>query len=82
MSPLEVAIGFQPRTPLDVLVSEQPGRSVSPAAYKFAKSQQDLLDEARDSLEKASRRMKKYADRGRRPLEFEQGEMVLLKLTP
>ena len=82
MSPFEVAIGFQPRTPLDVRVTEQSGRSVSPAAYKFAKSQQDLVDEARDSLEKANRCMKKYANKGRRPLEFEQGEMVLLKLTP
>ena len=72
MNPLEVAIGFQPRTPLDVLVTEQPGRSVSPATYKFAKSRQDLLDEARDSLEKASRRMKKFADIGRRPLEKDQ----------
>ena len=54
---------------------------MSPAAYKFLKSQQDLLDEARDGLEKASRRMKKYADKGRRPLEFEQGDMVMLKLT-
>ena len=41
-----------------------------------------MLDEARDSLEKASRHMKKYVDKGRRPLEFEQGEMVILKLTP
>ena len=81
MSPFEVEIGFQPRTPLDVLVTEQPGCNVSPTAYKFAKSRQDLLDEARDSLEKASRRIKKYVDKGRRPLEFEQGEMVLLKLT-
>ena len=82
MSHFEVAIEFQHRTPLDVLVTEQPGRSVSLAAYKFAKSWQDLLDEAKDSLEKASRCMKKYVDKGRRPLEFEQGEMVLLKLTP
>ena len=82
MIPFEVAIGFQPRTPLDVLVTEQPGRSVSPAAYKFAKSRQDLLDEVRDSLEKTSKRMEKYADKGNRPLEFEQGEKVLLKLTP
>ena len=75
MSLFEVAIGFQPCTPLDVLVTEQPGRSVSPVAYKFAKSRQDLLNEAKDNLEKASRRMKKYADRGKRPLEFGQGEM-------
>ena len=82
MSPFEVAIGFQPCTPLDVLVYEQSGRSVSPAAYKFAKTRQDLLDEAQDSLEKASRCMKKYVDKGRRPLEFEEGEKILLKLTP
>ena len=82
MSPFKAAIRFQPRTPLDVLVSEQPGHNMSPAAYKFAKSLQDLLDEGRDSLEKARRRMKKYKDKGRRPLEFEEGEKVLLKLTP
>ena len=82
MSHFEVALGFQPRTPLDLLVSEQPGCSVSPVAYKFVKSRQNLLDEAWDSLEKASRHMKKYADKGRRPLDFEEGEKVLLKLTP
>ena len=38
MSRFEVAIGFQPCTPLDVLVSEQPGRSVSPTTYKFTKT--------------------------------------------
>ena len=72
---------FQPHTPLDVLVSEQPGRSVSLAAYKFAKTRHDLLDEAWDSFEKVSRCMKKYVDQGRRPLVFEEGEKVLLKLT-
>ena len=76
MSPFEVAIGFQPRTPLHVLVFEQPGRSVSPTAYKFVKTLQDLLDKAWDNLEKASRRMKQYADKGRRPLEFEEREGV------
>ena len=73
MIPFEVAIGFQPRTPLDMLVYEQPGHSLSPVAYKFAKTRQDLLDEAWDSLEMASRRMTKYVDKGRRPLEFEEG---------
>ena len=41
-----------------------------------------MFDEARDSLEKAAKRMKKYADRDRRPLEFQVGGRVLLKLTP
>ena len=35
MSPFKVAIRFQPRMPLDVLVSEQPGLNVSPTAYNF-----------------------------------------------
>ena len=82
MSPFEVAIGFQPHTPLDMLVFEQPRRSVSLVAYKCAKTQQNLLYEARDSLGKPSRRIKKYANKGRRPLEFEEEEKVLLKLTP
>ena len=46
MSHFEVVIGFYPRMPLDVLASEQPRRSVSLAAYKFAKTEQDILDEA------------------------------------
>ena len=41
-----------------------------------------MFDEARDSLEKAARRIKKYADRDRRPLEFQVGDKVFLKLTP
>ena len=38
MSPFEVAIRFEPHTPLGVLVSKQPSCSVSPTTYKFAKS--------------------------------------------
>ena len=53
MSPFEVEIRFQPHTPLDVLVSKKPSRNTSLAAYKFAKTRQDLLDEAGDNLEKA-----------------------------
>ena len=41
-----------------------------------------MFDEVRDSLEKTARRMKKYADRDRKPLEFQVGDKVLLKLTP
>ena len=80
MSPFEESIRSEPCTPLGVLVSEQPGYSVNPTVYKFAKSRQDLLDEAQDNLEKVSKRMKKYTEKGKRPLEFEEGEKVLLKL--
>ncbi|OIT29006.1 hypothetical protein A4A49_55337 [Nicotiana attenuata] len=40
------------------------------------------MKEAIDSLQKASKRMKKYVDWNRRPLEFKVGDKVLLKLTP
>ncbi|RVW70701.1 Transposon Tf2-8 polyprotein [Vitis vinifera] len=80
MSPFELAIGVQPRMPLEV--AKQKTRGSSHAAYKLAQSWQEMFDEAQDSLEKAARRMKKYADRDRRPLEFQVGDKVLLKLTP
>ncbi|OIT36608.1 hypothetical protein A4A49_64169 [Nicotiana attenuata] len=40
------------------------------------------MEEATDSFKKARKRMKKYADRNRSPLEFKVGEKVLLQLTP
>ncbi|OIT31179.1 hypothetical protein A4A49_57316, partial [Nicotiana attenuata] len=39
------------------------------------------MDEAADILKVAQKRMKKYVDRNRRPLEFKVGDKVLLKLT-
>ncbi|RVW42513.1 Transposon Tf2-12 polyprotein [Vitis vinifera] len=71
MSSFELAIGVQPRMPLEVAKQKVGGNS--PAAYKMVQSRQEMLDEARDSLEKAARRMKKYADRDRRSLEFQVG---------
>ncbi|KAK4421918.1 hypothetical protein Salat_2142500 [Sesamum alatum] len=53
-----------------------------PTTYRFARTKQELLDEAKDSLAKAQRRMKKYANMGRRQVELSMGDKVLLKLTP
>lgn len=41
-----------------------------------------MLDDARESLEKAQRRMSKCANRSRRDVEYVVGDKVLLKLTP
>ena len=79
-SPFEVIFGVQPRTPNEVAIQKSGG--ACPAAYRFALGRQEMVDEAHSSLEKAVRRMKKYADQRRRPLEFEVGDQVLLKLTP
>ena len=40
------------------------------------------MEIARAYLEKASKRMKKWADKGRRDLEFKVGDLVLVKLMP
>ena len=40
-----------------------------------------MPEEAQDNLDKANRCMKKYADQGRRPLEFAMGDKVWLKIT-
>ena len=46
-------------------VAKQKTGGSSSAAYKLAQSRQEMFDEARDSLEKAARRIKKYVDRDR-----------------
>ena len=43
------------------------------------KSRHEIFDEAQESLEKVVRRMIKYADRHRRPLEFQVGGPCSLK---
>ena len=79
-SPFEVATGYQPLTPQEVA---QQSRGIKcPAAYRFARGRQELYEDAVDSLAKATRRMKKYADLRRRPLSFSVGDQVMLKLTP
>ncbi|KAK4397586.1 hypothetical protein Sango_1595200 [Sesamum angolense] len=76
MSPSELAYGRQPTTPHEISIQKS-GRKC-PAAYQFARSKQELLDKAKDSLAKAQRN----ADMGRRHVEFSVGDQVLLKLTP
>ena len=79
MSPFELAMGWQLRTPLDV--AKQWVRGDSLAAQRLAISRQEMFNEARESLEKAAMRMKKYVDQHRRALEFQIGDKILLKLT-
>ncbi|KAM2435170.1 hypothetical protein PS1_025158 [Malus domestica] len=62
-SPFELAIGQQPLTP-NTVVTGYTGNS--PAAFKTAKEWQLAHELARAHLEKASKKMKKWADRKRR----------------
>jgi len=53
-----------------------------PAAFKVAKSWHEEADVARTYLDKATKKMKKWADEKRRHLEFNVGDMVLVKINP
>nr|XP_028958767.1 uncharacterized protein LOC114824969 isoform X1 [Malus domestica] len=77
MSPPELAIGQQPLTP-NTVVTGYTGNS--PAAFKTAKEWQLAHELARAHLEKASKKMKKWADRKRRNVEFQTGDQVFVKL--
>ena len=54
----------------------------SPAAYKLARGWHEQADIARSYLEKAARKMKKWADKKIRHAEFQVGDLVLVKLIP
>ncbi|KAH7663384.1 Ribonuclease H protein [Dioscorea alata] len=76
-SPFEVSTGRQPATPHTL---EGGYKGPSPAAFKFAKGWQEKADMARAYLAKASKKMKKWADMKRRHVEFEEGDLVMVKL--
>ena len=54
----------------------------SPVAYKLAKGWREQADIACSYLEKAARKIKKWADKKRRHAEFQVGDLVLAKLIP
>lgn len=78
-SPFEIATGRQPMTP-NALATSYDGKS--PVAYKTAKAWHEQADLARAYLDKASKKMKKWADKKRRHVEYKEGDMVMVKLLP
>lgn len=79
-SPFELVMGQQPTTPHTLQQSLNKGKS--PAATKMVKSWGEHMDLARAQLEKAQRRMKKWADAKRRKQEYSIGDKVLIKILP
>ncbi|GKF88331.1 hypothetical protein Tco_0259208, partial [Tanacetum coccineum] len=78
-SPFELVTGRQPLTP-NALVASYEGSS--PAAYKTMKEWHEQANLARVSLDKAAKKIKKWADEKRRHVEFEVGDQVMVKLLP
>ncbi|CAL2242262.1 unnamed protein product [Prunus armeniaca] len=54
----------------------------SPAAYKTAKEWQVTNELAHGQLKKATRKMKKWADKHKRDVVFQPGNMVFMNLNP
>ncbi|GKB66434.1 putative nucleotidyltransferase, ribonuclease H [Tanacetum coccineum] len=78
-SPFELVTGRQPLTP-NALAASYEGSS--PDAYKTMKEWHEQAYLAQASLDKAAKRMKKWADEKRRHVEFEVGDQVMVKLLP
>ncbi|CAL8990740.1 unnamed protein product [Prunus brigantina] len=78
-SPFELATGQQTMTSNTVVSGYT--RS-SPTAYKMAKEWQVNNELAQAQLEKATRKMKKWADKHRRDVVFKPGDLVFVKLNP
>ena len=78
-SPFEVVMGQQPRLPH---TSIEPYSGKNPRAFHFTKEWKQNTEIARAYLEKASKRMKKWADKGRRAQQFKVGDLVLVRLVP
>lgn len=71
-SPFELATGQQPLKPHEVAKMKSQGKC--PVACRYAHPQQELINEANDSLAKAIRKIKKYANQGRRLMKFSVGD--------
>ncbi|XP_057733997.1 uncharacterized protein LOC130949239 [Arachis stenosperma] len=78
-SPFEIVTGQQSLT-LHSLSSSYSGKS--PGAYHMIKSWEKQADITRSYLDKAAKRMKKWADKKRRHASYQVGDKVMIKLLP
>ena len=76
VSLFELATRLQPRVALEV--AKHKVGQISPATHRLARNRHETLEEARESCHEDE----KYANRNRRPLKFQVGDHVLLKLMP
>ncbi|KAL0389070.1 UNVERIFIED_CONTAM: Gag-Pol polyprotein [Sesamum calycinum] len=76
-STFEIIIGQQPLLPHTL---DSPEGVRSPLSQSFSQEWKQNVDIARSCLEKAQKRMKKYADNNRRFVEFNAGDLVMVKV--
>ena len=73
-SPFELATRQQPLTPHTLTIGYT---GKSPTAFKFAKGWHEQADISRSFLDKAAKKIKKWADKKRRHTKYKVGDMVL-----
>ena len=78
-SPFEIIMGFQPITP-NAIASTYGGKSPAAHKHKLAREWHEEADIMRTYLDKAARKMKKWADTRRRYVEYKEGDQVMIKL--
>ena len=78
-SPFELATGQQPLTPHGV---DTDSSTRSPGALKRAKSWKEQADIAHSYLDKAAKKMKKWADRRSRQVEFAVADKAMVEILP
>ncbi|PON75688.1 hypothetical protein PanWU01x14_039480 [Parasponia andersonii] len=69
----------QPMTP-HALATSYDGKS--PATFKFAKPWHEQAELSRTYLNKASKIMKKWSNKKRKHVEYQEGDLVIVKLLP
>ena len=78
MSPFKAVYGHDPPSILDYI----PTTATIEVGDQLLTQRQDLLQQLKDNLVKAQKRMKEVADRHHRDLQFHGGDLVLVKLQP
>jgi len=77
-TPFEAVYGRTPPT----LVSYSPNQSSMDSVDQLIVERDELLNELKAHLLKAQTRMKNYYDQGRKDKQFQEGDMVYVKLRP
>ncbi|KAL1203463.1 putative mitochondrial protein [Cardamine amara subsp. amara] len=78
-SPFEIVYGFNPTTPLDLMPLPLSERT-STDGKKKAEMVQQIHEEARKNIEDKTKQYTKYANKGRKELIFEKGDLVWIHL--
>lgn len=81
LSPFEIVTGTKPQVPLDLSSLPTPP-CICEGAEDFVKHMQEVHVEVRKRLAISSNKYKQYADLHKRFVEFQPGDLVLIRLRP